>query len=144
MAYRLACDLPGRIAGVAAVAGSMQLDDCRPAHPVSVIAIHGTGDQLVPYQGGRVIGAANRPVPPAATVPEHWASLNRCPAGPVTATDGLVTTTSWTGCAGGTGVRMVTIEGGGHNWFTKDFGPPNGAIDATTSILEFFELLRRP
>lgn len=144
MAYRLACDLPGRITGVAAVAGSMQLDDCRPANPVSVIALHGTGDQLVPYEGGRIIGAANRPAPPAMAVAERWASLNRCPGPGTATTEGPVTTTSWAGCAHGTAVRMVTVEGAGHNWFNKDFGLPNGAVDATTVILEFFDLVRRP
>jgi len=39
---------------------------------------------------------------------------------------------------------MVTLDGGGHNWFAKDFGMPNGAIDATDSVLEFLGLLPRP
>ena len=140
MAYRLACDMAGRVAGVASVAGSMQLDDCHPARPVSVLAVHGTGDQLVPYDGGRIDGAATRPAPPASAVAERWAALDGCPEPAERRTDGLVMTTSWTGCAGGTRVRLVTIEGGGHNWFTSDFGPPNGAVDATGAIAEFFGL----
>lgn len=142
MGYRLACDLAGRIAGVASVAGSMQLDDCRPSRPVSVIAIHGTGDDLVPYQGGRIIGAATRPAPPAMAVAERWAALNGCPGTEASTVDGPVAITDWAGCAERTKVRMVTIAGGGHSWFTKDFGPPNGAIDATATILEFFGLGR--
>lgn len=142
MAYRLACDLPGRITGVGAVAASMQLDDCAPSGPVSILAMHGTGDQLVPYDGGRVIGAAIRPAPPAMAVAEWWAALDGCPAPAEVRTEGIVSTSTWSDCAKGARVRLVTVDGGGHNWFTTDFGIPNGAVDATASILEFFALTR--
>ena len=140
MAYRLACDLAGRIAGVASVGASMQLDDCQPSRPVSVLAVHGTGDQLVPYAGGRVIGAATRPAPPAPAVVERWAALNGCAAGSQEQSEGLVTTRTWPDCQGATRVRLVTVEGGGHTWFTPDFGVPNGAVDATGVVVEFFGL----
>jgi polyhydroxybutyrate depolymerase len=140
MAYRLACDLGGRIAGVGAVAAGMQLDDCRPSRPVSVLVIHGTVDEIVPYEGGRVLGGANRPVPPTPAVAEAWASMDGCPPAADPRVDGIVTTRTWDRCAAGTRVRLVTVEGGGHNWFEKDLGMPNGAVDATTSIAEFFGL----
>lgn len=143
MAYRLACDLAGRIAGVGAVAATMQIDDCQPSRPVSVVALHGTGDQLVPYEGGRVLGGALRPALPATTVAERWASLDGCPAGGELRVEGIVATTTWSGCAGGSQVRLVAVEGGGHNWFAKDYGMPNGALDATGAVLEFLGL-RRP
>jgi len=142
MAYRLACELADRLAGVGAVGASMQTDDCKPSRPVSVVALHGTGDQLVPYEGGRVNGAAIRPAPPAMAVAERWAALDGCPAGPEAHVVGIVTTTTWAGCAGGSQVRLVAIDGGGHNWFAKDFGMPNGAIDATATVLEFLGLDR--
>lgn len=140
MAYRLACDLGDRIAGVGAVAAGMQLDDCRPSRPVSVLVVHGTGDQLVPYEGGRVLGGANRPVPPTPAVAETWASIDGCAPAAEPRVDGIVTTRTWDRCAAGTRVRLVTVEGGGHNWFDSEFGLPNGAIDATTAIVEFFGL----
>lgn len=142
MAYRLACDLTGRIAGIGAVAASMQVDDCQPSRPVSVVALHGTGDDLVPYEGGRVLGGALRPALPAMTVAERWASLDRCPGSGEAKVEGIVTTTTWSGCEEGTRVGLVTIEGGGHNWFAKDFGMPNGAIDATATVLRFLGLQR--
>ncbi len=79
MAYRLACDLAGRFAGVGVIAASMVLDDCRPSRPVSVIAIHGTADDVVPYAGGRIDGGATKPAPPAPAVAERWATLDACP-----------------------------------------------------------------
>jgi len=143
MAYRLGCELSGRIAGVGAVAGAMTLEDCHPARPVSVIEIHGTADQLVPYEGGATAGGATRPSPPTRTVAERWAELNRCPAPPATESDGPVTTATWSGCAEGTAVKLVTIDGGGHTWFAPGLGTANGAVDATATIWGFLSELRR-
>lgn len=143
MAYRLACDLAGRFAGVGAIAATMLLDDCHPSRPMSVIAINGTADGIVPYDGGRIIGAATKPAPPAAAVAGRWATLDSCASPPTTDVRGPVSTSAWTGCAGGARVRFVTVEGGGHNWFLPVYGPPNGALDATAAITEFFALGRR-
>lgn len=143
MAYRLACHLTGRLAGAGSVSGAMLLEDCQPARPISVMEIHGTADGIVPYAGGRIRGGATAPAPATAAVVEHWALLNRCPGPPRTEVDGLVTTATWSGCGEGAGVRLVTVEGGGHNWFAKVYGPPNGAVDATHSIVEYFGLARR-
>lgn len=143
MAYRLACDLADRFAGIGAIAASMLLEDCQPSRPVSVIAIHGTADGIVPYEGGRIAGGATMPAPPVTAVVERWASLDGCPDSHTTEVRGPVTTAAWTGCAGGTRVRLVTIDGGGHNWFLPVHGPPNGALDATAAITEFFGLARR-
>lgn len=143
MAYRLGCELSGRIAGVGAVAGAMILDECRPAKPVAVIEIHGTADQLVPYEGGHTAGGATQPSPPTVAVVERWAGLNRCPTPPATHTEGPVTTSTWTGCADGSAVELVTIEGAGHTWFAPGLGSANGAVDATATIWDFFRGLRR-
>jgi polyhydroxybutyrate depolymerase len=143
MAYRLGCDLSGRFAGVGAIAATMALDDCRPSAAVSVIAIHGTADSEVPYGGGRIAGGATKPAPPAVEVAERWASLNGCPEARTEEVRGLVSVAAWAGCAAGTKVRLVTVEGGGHHWFLPVYGPPNGAIDATVTFTEFFGLRRR-
>lgn len=143
MAYRLGCDLPGRFAGVGAIAASMALEDCRPSDAVSVIAIHGTADSEVPYAGGRIIGGATKPAPPAIEVAERWASLNGCPNARTDEVRGLVSVAAWAGCIAGTKVRLVTVEGGGHHWFLPVYGPPNGALDATVAFTEFFGLRQR-
>ena len=143
MAYRLACDLTGRLAGAGSVSGAMLLEDCHPSRPISVMEIHGTADGIVPYAGGRIQGGATAPAPAAAAIAERWALLNRCPEPPHTEAEGLVTTATWAGCGEGTRVRLVSVEGGGHNWFATVYGPPNGAVDATHSIVEYFGLARR-
>ena len=49
---RLACDLSGRLAGVASVAGGYRtLRPCTPERPLPVLEIHGTADQVFPYGG---------------------------------------------------------------------------------------------
>src|SRR5205823_9528672 len=42
MCYRLAAELSDRIAAIAAIAGTMAIEDCRPRRPVPVIHFHGT------------------------------------------------------------------------------------------------------
>ena len=51
MCYRLAAELSDRIAAIAAIAGTMAIEDCRPRRPVPVIHFHGTKDGLVLYGG---------------------------------------------------------------------------------------------
>ena len=137
MAHRLGCDLSDRIAGLASVSGSMVLADCRPEDPVSVLAINGTADPLVPYAGGPTAGGATQPSPPAPAVVERWAELNTCPSPAVREPGEVLTTTTWTGCAEGTAVRLLTIDGGGHTWFAPEFGRVNGAVDATRVVWDF-------
>jgi len=138
MAYRLACQAADRVAGVGSMAGAMILDDCHPSRPVAVIEIHGTGDALVPYEGGPTVGGATQPSPSSVAVVQHWAELDRCQGGPATGARPPVTTSTWSGCAPGTTVRLVTVESGGHTWFAPGFGPANGAADATAEMWTFF------
>ncbi len=54
MSLRVACQMP-EVAAVAAVSGGLPVrwkDNCKPAHPVSVLGIDGTADPIVPYNGG--------------------------------------------------------------------------------------------
>lgn len=50
--FRLACSLSDRITAVASVTGSMYqyaINNCFPSRPISVLQIHGTEDNIVPY-----------------------------------------------------------------------------------------------
>jgi len=56
MAQRLACEASDTFAGAVAVTAQLSVDlaaTCRPARPIAVAWINGTGDPIVPYQGGR-------------------------------------------------------------------------------------------
>lgn len=143
MAYRLACDRPELVAGVVSVSGAMSDDPCDSSRPVSVMEIHGTADGIVPYGGGRVQGGATAPALPAPAVVAGWAARNGCAGEPLRQVDGLVTTETWSGCANSTTTRLVTVEGGSHNWYSTVYGLPNGAIDATAAVVDFLRLARR-
>ena len=80
LAYRYACLHADRIAGVASVAAAMLVDDCEPAGAVSILEIHGTGDEVVPFEGGDLYppDLATSPIPPIPVVVEFWADRSRC------------------------------------------------------------------
>jgi polyhydroxybutyrate depolymerase len=53
MAYRVAAEIPERVAAVAAIAGTLDVDASSIRAPVPVVHFHGTDDQYCPYEGGR-------------------------------------------------------------------------------------------
>ncbi|MGI8984801.1 MAG: extracellular catalytic domain type 1 short-chain-length polyhydroxyalkanoate depolymerase [Acidimicrobiales bacterium] len=147
MAYRFACERADRVKAVGSVAGAVVVD-CQPSRPVSVLEIHGTEDQLVPYLGGQPSAEEAQGGPPYTATPAmvaRWAEVAGCgspmPAPAPAQPAGPVTTESWTGCRDGAVVRLVTVEGAGHIWFAAGLGTANGALDATSTIWRFFSEL---
>jgi polyhydroxybutyrate depolymerase len=135
---RLGCELADRIAAIAPVSGDYQrYEDCHPARPVPVVAFHGTGDPLIPYQGNRVA------LPAIPTWAAAWAARNGCDATPaVTYHQGDVTGQTWDGCRDSAIVTLYTIAGGKHDWPGRRLAPARGAstrdIDATDVMWAFF------
>lgn len=156
MCHRLGCELSGRIAAIAPVAASMPaplVDNCRPERPVSVLAISGTADPLVPYDGGSVglIRKRGRVVSVDRAI-AAWVIANGCTVGPDTSLlpdndpdDGTrVRRQTWTGGRDGSEVVLFTVEGGGHTWpggaaRPRQFGPTSRDIDAAELIWQFFQ-----
>ncbi len=121
---RLGCDLAGRLAGIAPVAGPLPSDlSCHPARPLPVLVIHGTADPLVPYDGGHVRGrGGGGSVLSVSATADVWLRRDAC-TGSTTVTlpdrsdDGTrVRLREGTGCTPHTGVAVYTIVGGGHTW----------------------------
>lgn len=131
LAYQLACSMADRFAAIASVAGSMALDSCHPSAAVSVLEIHGTNDVLVPYQGGRLYPEPEVTIASTPAVAARWASLDSCPGAPASQSQPPVTTETWSGCAHGTMVSLVTVQGGTHTWYAPGLGAADGAVDAT-------------
>lgn len=142
MAYRYACERSERIAAVASVAGTMDPDTCEPEEAVSVLEIRGTADEVVPFDGGDMpdFVQATRPAMSADALAARWAELNACADEPDTATDPPVTRKTWEECDADATVELIGIEGAGHTWYASEFGPVDGAVDATGEMLRFFEL----
>lgn len=137
ISHRIACELSDRIAAIAPVAGTLVTTPCSPSQPVSVIHFHGTEDTLVPYDGFTG-GFAS-----VDSTMGAWASSNGCGgSSSVYFTNGDVTCEEWTGCDGGTSVRLCTVDGGGHQWpggFTiPGLGSNTSDISATGAGWDFF------
>jgi polyhydroxybutyrate depolymerase len=140
MAYRLACELSGRIAGMASVAGTMLVDSCHPARPVSILEMHGTDDSNVPYDGGAVFnGAAS---PSVAAVMQSWATLDGCANSSTQSQTGITRTSAWKNCKGGTVIQLDTVVGGHHTWFGSTIDPVPGEPNANATIWSFFSSLQ--
>jgi polyhydroxybutyrate depolymerase len=157
-AYRLGCEVPGVLAGIAAVAGAMPAavaERCTGQPGTSVIAIQGTADRSLPYAGGRVSGRGGEVLSATGTA-AFWADTDHCAGPPVdtpvadSVSDGTrLRRRSYDGCASGRSVVLYTVEGGGHTW---PGGPPAASrvglvsreLNATRAIWEFFQRHPQP
>lgn len=123
MSHRYACDRANRVAAIVSQAGAMWGDTsrCKPSEPVAVLQIHGTDDEMVPFQG-RNTGAHGQPrLPSAPESASAWAAFDHCDAASDTsapardlvagAPDAETTTERWTGCRG---VELWTMRGAPH------------------------------
>jgi len=136
MSYALACN-SGMFAAIGPDAAT-QLDDCPAPHRTSVIAIHGTADRLVPYDGGQGASTVNGPSIP--DVNAFWRKVDQCGSPDVIIKAPVTTSTA--ACADHRSVELITIEGGRHQWpggttFLERLGPSH-ALNATQTIWQFF------
>lgn len=135
MASRLACERADVFAAVAPVAGTLAAGfPCVPSQPVSVLEVHGTADHVVPFEGGPMVGRGGpSEIVSAPAMAQRWRDVNGCPP-PVDEVQGNIHRFTSAGCAGGTEVVFVQIDGGAHVWPGGPFAP----FDASQSIGQFF------
>lgn len=151
----LACNLSDRIAAFASVAGTLPANiasNCKPKNPVSVLMINGTGDESVPYPGGKVDDV--REVVSVPKTAEIWRQHNGCalnakkvePVAETASNHGTkVEISHYSDCHSGSEVMLMSVKGMGHLW-------PNGAsenvkkeqsninrINASQTIWDFFQ-----
>jgi polyhydroxybutyrate depolymerase len=134
MCFRMACEASELITAIVSIAGSTFEDpaDCKPATvPVSVLAVHGTADDNIEYEGGTSSSGGN--FPGAVETVERFASRAGCDSNSPTdeGTADLVSNIEGaetdmvaysTGCEEGIDAGLWTINGGGHiPMFTADF-----------------------
>jgi polyhydroxybutyrate depolymerase len=116
LAYRLACEIPDKVAAVIPVAGTPAVDDCSNAKEVPVLHIHGEADAQVPIEGGtgETSGARyeHRSVPETMTL---LTEARDCSGSETELVDGLVERTTYH-CAEGGAVQLVIVKGWGHLW----------------------------
>ncbi|MFM7064891.1 MAG: alpha/beta hydrolase family esterase [Actinomycetes bacterium] len=159
MTSLLACERPGVFAAAVTVAGLQFPEGCAGGPPVPVMAVHGTDDDYVRYEGGFGDGVRSLGVDPAMadtagrnmSVPDAaaaWARRNRCTAGAAPSSNKVgsdVQLMQWPGCAAS--VQLYVVAGGGHSWPGSEFaanlgdvvGRTSMSVDATDLAWRFFE-----
>jgi polyhydroxybutyrate depolymerase len=135
MATRLACDRADLVTAIVPVSSTLGSGvRCNPSKPVSVLTVHGTADSVVPYRGGRMVGRGGAStVVSAPTMADRWLAFDQCPPAVATPIDGGKRLAA-NGCARGTEVTFVTIDGWGHTWPLT----PAAAFDASKASAQFF------
>jgi polyhydroxybutyrate depolymerase len=123
----LAAKMSDKFAAVAPVAGGIAdpfYKEFAPTNPVSVLAINGTRDPLMPFAGGNVTRFGRGKVISVDDAMRLWVVRDgTAPEPQITMlpdtdpTDGCrVTWKKWTGGKGGTEVWLYSEEGAGHTW----------------------------
>lgn len=151
MCYRLACELDGKIAAIAPIAGTLAVEDCQPRMPIPIIHFHGTDDNFVPY------GGPNEKTPKFFTFKSvdetlaFWREKNRCDSEgaaetlPDTVDDGTtVERITYKPMEGGAPIVHLKIMGGGHAWPGRKgmegiIGKSSMDISANRLLWDFFE-----
>ncbi len=152
MSYKLACQLSHRIAAIASVAGTLStntVEECNPQHTMPVLQIHGTNDELAPFNGTTGWYSISNTL-------DYWADFNACnqvdtlPMPDIETTDGCtVEKISYSNCSGDSKILFFKVNNGGHSWpsATSDFswsGNRNLDINASVEIWNFFKQYENP
>ena len=152
---RLVCDLSDRIAAASSVAGLAYSESCDPARPVPFMAIHGTEDDRVPFDGDLTgtwfENEAFAQVLFSEPLPDQFAQLARTmgcePEGERVQQSTDIVATTYTGCDDDVPLVLYEVVGGGHAWpssplaelLTGFQGYITFDIDATADSWAFFE-----
>lgn len=161
MAYRLAAQMPERIAAIAPVAGSMVAREIYPGHSMPVMHIHSVDDPRALYLGGlgppfpmtrtRVLH------PPVEEGIARWVANDACAATPrqeaaLRDEKGFTATRIvYAPCKGGAEVVLWKLTGSGHVWpggerdyLVRLLGPSTAVIDANREMWRFFSRFTLP
>ena len=122
MSYRLLCTAEAPFAAAAPVAGTMyqkHRDTCAAAVPIPLLAIAGTDDRSLPYDGWLFSTGRELSIPETM---EHFRLLHGCTGQKSdllydrdSEDKSRVLEVVWTGCAVENAVKLLRVEGGGHN-----------------------------
>ena len=159
---RLVCELSHRLAAAASVAGVTHPDECTPARAVPFIAIHGTADDVVPFDGTVTTSALADPSDPLSVeffsqvMPDEFAEFAAdmgCATEPERSTlaDDVIVY-DYLGCDDAVPLTFYEVTDGGHTWPGTPFadlvadqlGYTTNTISATADAWAFFEQHQLP
>jgi polyhydroxybutyrate depolymerase len=156
----IACRLADKVAAVATVAGLQLPEDCSPSRPIPILAIHGTADQFVTFDGSPNVALTSLPwdaestrafsglpFAPVRDALGEWATINGCANAPrEEPVSASVTVVRYDECRDGSSAELFIVDGGGHTWPGSAFskasesfvGKTTDEINADEVIWEFF------
>ena len=120
MTHLLGTELTERFAAIAVVSGGMFGTESMPATPLPVLVIHGTGDIILPYDGGwgalRTLSGKLNPILPVTETVAFWREVNGCKSDPERSAFRNVIVRTYAGCGSGAEVIVYTLLDGDHSW----------------------------
>lgn len=151
LAYRLACEIPGKIAAIAPNATTLVVTQpCNPGRPMPVLHMHSMLDTNVPYKGGKGTGPTNVYFPPTDSVLNVFSLKDACsnPAQVIDNNSNYIFR-KWTGCSNNVTIQYYLTRDGGHAWPGGLPGSANGdtpstAISANNLLWDFFQQYQLP
>ena len=151
MCYRLACEIPHKIAAIAPNGSTMTVNTpCNPSRPVPILHMHSKLDQHVVYTGGYGNGVSGIWCPPLDSVFNVWSARNNC-ATPAQQTfaNTSYSVTEWLNCTNNSRIKFYLTNDGGHGWPGGLPGGPNSdipsqSINANDLLWEFFQQYQLP
>ena len=124
MSYGLAAHKSNLIAAIGSVSGTMLDTDVTPSHQMPVIIIHGTNDEILPYDGGSGYNSIQSSI-------NYWTNFNNTDSLPITnnLTSGVFTIEHYIYPNGdnSTSVELYKVINGNHIWFDLDINGNNTA-----------------
>lgn len=146
MAYKLACEIPQKIKGIAVVSGTMVTNKVyNNLLPVPILHIHSIKDKRVPLAGGK--GISGYYFPSVDSVLSVWKKVNKCDENDKQIIRGVdFTNYKWFNKDGKLMIDYYLTEDGGHSWPQGKKGTifadePATSINANELIFYFFNSL---
>ena len=144
MAYRLGRELSDQIAAIAPIEACMYSTPVKGNDAVSVVAFHGTGDHVVPYDGGtgHMMGYHLRATAVAENI-RYWRDWDNCNKESTRSEIQGVQKEVFAGGRNGTEVCLYTLPKAGHAWpggkrAVFIGSSPSRKLSATEAMCEFF------
>jgi polyhydroxybutyrate depolymerase len=143
MTYDLAAHVPERLAAIGVVAGSIGARTPQPrtvpaGPPVSVVHIHGTGDDQVPFDSDHATGSTVDRFVSAPDSVAAWAARNGCAPSNTLLIGGQHRIERHATGTGGSEVLLHTLVGAPHAWPTEMPLLGSASFDAAAVLWKFF------
>ncbi len=143
LCFRLACEIPQKIAAIATISATQTFSPCNPIRRVPIINFHSKVDIAVPYGGGIGQGPSGTVYTSQDSTMNLWQAKNNC-----ISRDTLVNgyDTNYTfirihNCSCNVEFDQYNTSDGGHSWPSgnPNNNPVSYQVDATELLWNFFQ-----